>query len=96
MKFKKSAGLFVTGVTFLIAGPLLIFIGSIFGAGTLLMNTSSEFTAVVIGVNLLGGLLSLIGSILLIGATYRALVKIDALPVLVPTSNRQNWPAERD
>lgn len=95
MKYKNSAGLFVTGVTFMIAGPLLIIIGTTFSAGAFLSSTWSDTAAIFIGAYVLGGLLSLIGSILLIGATYRALVKIDALQVMNVPVQRQNWPADR-
>lgn len=95
MNYKNSAGLFVTGVTFVIAGPLLIIIGTTFGAGALLSSSISDMAALIIGANVLGGLLSLTGIIMLIGATYRALVKIDALQVTAPSANRQHWPADR-
>ena len=95
MNYKKSAGLYVTGVTFVIAGPLLIIIGTTFGAGALLSSSMSDMAALVIGANVLGGLLSLIGITLLIGAIYRALVKIDALQVMAQPVSRHHWPADR-
>ncbi len=47
----------------------------------------------LIGVAVLGVITSFVGFILLIVAAYRALVKIDALPVRVQSAQRQSWPA---
>ena len=79
----------------MIAGPLVVFIGLAFGTGAFLTNSFSELTSVFMGSYVIGGLLSLIGSILLIGSVYRALVKIDALQVAAPSPGIQNWTAER-
>lgn len=95
MKYKNAAGLYVGGITFILASPLVVFIAWVFGIQAAFTNPSTELSVLFLGVGILGGLLGVAGVILLIAATYRALVKIDALPVMFPSQNRPNWPGER-
>jgi hypothetical protein len=46
--------------------------------------------AVFMGVVFVGGALALAGLVMLLVATHRALVKIDALPVRAPSAPRQD------
>jgi hypothetical protein len=91
VEFKRSAEVFVTGVSFFIGGPLLVFIGTIFATMAASRNDSS-LSAVLIGLVVVGYVLGFVGFILLIVATHRALVKIDALPVRAQSPRRQDWP----
>ncbi|GAA5228938.1 hypothetical protein [Paeniglutamicibacter antarcticus] len=95
MKYKNAAGLFVAGITFIVAGPLIVSIAWTFGLRAAFINPSTELGVLFLMIGALGALLSFVGSILLIAATYRALVKIDALQVMPPTSSRRGFPVER-
>lgn len=91
MQFKRSAGIFVAGITFLLSGPLLGFIGTSFGAWSAASNRGSGLGAAFIGLVVLGAIVSFTGFILLVVAAHRALVKIDALPVRVQNAPRKDW-----
>jgi hypothetical protein len=93
MQFKRSAGIFVAGISFFFGGPLLTFVGSTFATWAATTGNDRGLVAVFIGVAGLGAVAAFIGFILLIVAAHRALVKIDALPVRVHYSSRQDWPA---
>lgn len=90
MQFKRSAGVFVAGVTLILVGPLLALIGTTFGTWSFTSLRDGNMSGVFIGLAALGGRVSLIGFILLVVSAHRALVKIDALPVRVQSS-RQDW-----
>ncbi len=90
MQFKRSAGVFVAGVTLTFAGPLLSLIGATFGTWSFASLRDNGMSGAFIGLTALGGLVSFIGLILLVVAVHRALVKIDALPVRTQSS-RQDW-----
>jgi hypothetical protein len=91
MQFKRSAGVFVAGITLIFAGPLLTFGGTTFAAWAATSNNDRGLAAVFLGVAVLGAVAGFVGFILLIVAAHRALVKIDALPVRVQSAPRQNW-----
>lgn len=96
MQFKRSAGIFVTGMCFMVGGPLLSIVGSSFGTWAAFTGltgeaASSEIAGLFIVLMMLGGILSLTGFCLTTAAAYRALVKIDALPVGIPYTPRNNW-----
>ena len=90
MQFKRSAGVFVAGISMFIGGPLLSWVAAMFLAWSATRGDGS-LAAVFMGLAFVGGVLSLIGFVLLIVATHRALVKIDALPVGVQPASRQDW-----
>jgi hypothetical protein len=77
VQFKRSAGIFVAGITFLLAGPLLGFIGTSFGAWSATSNRGSGLSIAFVGLAVLGAVVSITGVILLVVAAHRALVKID-------------------
>ncbi len=79
MQYKNSAGLFVGGISLILASPLITFIGFAFGTRMAFDNGSTELDLPFLVIASIGGLLAIVGIILLIGATYRALVKIDAM-----------------
>jgi hypothetical protein len=79
MEYKNSAGLFVSGVSLILAGPLVGFIAVAFGTRMAFDNGSTGLDVPFLIVAAFGGLLSIVGVISLVGATYRALVKIDAM-----------------
>ena len=89
MKYKNAAGLFVSGITLILASPLIVFIAMTFGARAAFTGSSTDVSGLFLGVAVFGGLLGLVGLVQLVGATYRALVKIDALPVMLPSANRE-------
>ncbi|PNH82947.1 MULTISPECIES: hypothetical protein [unclassified Arthrobacter] len=94
MQFKPAAGIFVGGVTMSICAPLLssasgFFATMAFAPGD--QSLASIFTAIAV----LGGILALIGFIMVVVATYRALVKIDALPIAPTARPREPWPTDR-
>lgn len=88
MQFKRSAGIFVAGISLVFGGPLLSFIGITFGAWSASKNDSG-LSAVFLGLAVLGYIVAFVGLIMLVVAAHRALVKIDALPVRVQSSQRQ-------
>lgn len=93
MELKRSAGIFVAGISLFFGGPLLTFVGTIFARWAADSNNDRGLVAVLIGLAVLGMITGFVGFILLIVAAYRALVKIDALPVRVQSAQRQSWPA---
>lgn len=102
MEFRRSAGIFVTGICFVVGGPVLAFIGSTFGAWATFAGIdggpdapSSDMAGFFIVLVIVGALLSIVGFCLLIAAVHRALVKIDALPVGVQPGNRDNRVSNR-
>lgn len=92
MEFKRSAGIFVAGISLFFGGPLLSFIGTTF-ATLFASKDENGLASMFFGLALFGVVVSLAGLILIIVAAHRALVKIDALPTRVQTVQRQNWPA---
>ncbi|EMQ99139.1 hypothetical protein [Paeniglutamicibacter gangotriensis] len=94
MEYKNSAGLYVGGISLILAGPLIVFIAVTFHAWMIFDNPSANVDGVFIGLGVFGGLLGIVGLILLIAATYRALVKIDAMQVMRPSASRENRPAD--
>lgn len=94
MKYKNAAGLFVGGITLILASPLIVFIAMTFGARAAFTDSSTDTSGLFLGVAVFGGLLGLVGLVLLVGSTYRALVKIDALPVMLP-SDRESRSYDR-
>lgn len=105
MQFRRSAGIFVTGICFVVGGPLLAIIGSTFGTLTVFVgmsgtpgaapNPETGMAGFFIILMVVGALLSIIGFFLLIAAVHRALVKIDALPAGAQSANRDNWYSNR-
>lgn len=79
MDYKNSAGLFVSGISLILASPLIIFIAVAFGTRMAFDNGSMGLDLPFLVIASVGGLLGIVGIILIIGATYRALVKIDAM-----------------
>lgn len=63
----------------ILASPLIIFIAVAFGTRMAFDNGSMGLDLPFLVIACIGGLLGILGSILIIGATYRALVKIDAM-----------------
>jgi hypothetical protein len=92
VEFKRSAGAFVAGISLFFGGPLLSFIGTTFGIWSV-SRSDGSLSAIFIGLAVLGYIVGVVGLILLVVATQRALVKIDALPVRVQSTQRQSWPA---
>lgn len=95
MKYKNAAGLFVSGVSLILASPLIVFIAMTFGARAAFTDPSTDVSGPFLGVAAFGGLLGIVGLILLVGAIYRALVKIDALPVMLPSADRESRSFDR-
>lgn len=93
MEFKRSAGIFVVGISLFLGGPLLSYAG-IFMALSASRNDRG-LIAVFVSLSIFGALLGLLGFFMLLVATHRALTKIDALPVRIPSAQRQSWPADR-
>lgn len=81
MEFKRAAGLYIAGICLFFGGPLLASI-----ATALEPWAAADLTGLLIGVAVFGILLGLIGLVMLVVAAYRALVKIDALPVQLPAT----------
>lgn len=94
MEFKRSAGVFVAGISLFFGGPLLAFAGQMFMAWAISRNDRG-LVAVLIGVAILGAVLGLVGFFMLVVAAHRALVKIDALPVRAQQMSRQEWSTTR-
>ncbi len=90
VEFRRSAGLFVAGISFFFGGPLLSWVAALFMAWSMTRGDGG-MAAAFIGVAILGGVLGLVGFVLLIVAAHRALVKIDALTVRVQPAARQDW-----
>lgn len=93
MQFKRSAGIYVVGISLFFGGPLLTFVGSTFATWAATTSNDRGLVAVFIGVAAVGAVAGFVGLVLLIVAAHRALVKIDALPVRAQSAARQNWPA---
>jgi hypothetical protein len=84
-QFDRSAGIFKVGVFMAIGGPIVVALGALIAV--------PNFSALYIGdpnrgglifgamTAVVGSLLTIVGCILILVAVYRALVKIDALPV---------------
>jgi hypothetical protein len=94
MEFKRAAGLYVFGVSLILGGPLVSFIGTTFGTWSAVNNPSNNLTGLFIGVAIFGVLLGVVGFFMLVVAAHRALVKIDALPARLPSASRERWPAD--
>lgn len=95
MQFKRSAGIFVAGITLFFAGPLLSVIGAAFGAWSITSINDRGISGALLALAALGWVVSLVGVILMIVAAHRALVKIDALPVRSESAFRQGWMQDR-
>ncbi|WP_459383827.1 hypothetical protein [Arthrobacter humicola] len=94
MEFKRSAGVFVAGISLFLGGPLLSYVGIIFMAVSASRNDSG-LLAVFVGVSILGAVAGLVGFFMLLVATHRALAKIDALPLRIQSAQRQSWAGDR-
>ncbi|MDP9982950.1 putative membrane protein [Pseudarthrobacter oxydans] len=86
MQFKRSAGIFVAGISLIFCGPLLTFIGTTFGTWSAASKSDSGLNAVFIGLAVFGLIAGFVGVIMLVVAAHRALVKIDAIPVRVQSA----------
>jgi hypothetical protein len=94
MQHKPAAGIFVGGVTMSICGPILATASTYFATWALTRGDSAMAT-VFFAVTALGALLALIGFFMLIAATHRALVKIDALPLQAQSYRTEDWPSRQ-
>ncbi|CAN7465075.1 hypothetical protein LJR013_003179 [Pseudarthrobacter oxydans] len=94
MQCKPAAGIFVGGVSMSICGPILA-TASVYFATWAIAGGDSGMASVFIAVAAVGGLLALIGFFMLIVATHRALVKIDALPLQVQSRQREDRPSRQ-
>jgi hypothetical protein len=94
MEYKAAAGVFIGGVTMSICGPILA-TASMYFATWALARGDAGMASVFFAVAALGALLALIGFIMLIVATHRALVKIDALPLQVQSHRTEDWPSRQ-
>ena len=93
MEFKRSAGIFVAGVTLLLGGPLLSLIATTLRTYAASSNDGG-LSAVSIGLAVFGFLIGFVGIIMIVVAAHRALVKIDAFPVRLQPAQRQHWPTD--
>lgn len=93
MQYKRAAGLYVSGICLLLGGPLVTFIGTTFGTWVVANNPSNSLSGVFIGVAVFGALIGIIGFFMLVVAAHRALVKIDGLPVRIPSVSKESWTA---
>lgn len=95
MQFKKSAGVFLTGLILSVVGgvgaTISASIAAAAAAARSLYSSSGGSTGAAV-MAFIFGLLSLIGFIMLCQGAYRALVKIDALPVPAPEKAAENMP----
>ena len=71
----------------------MTFIGTTFGTWAVVNNPSNNLSGLFIGVAVFGALLGIIGFFMLVVAAHRALVKIDALPVRIPSVSKESWTA---
>lgn len=81
MQYKRAAGIYVAGICLILGGPLVSFIGTSFGTWFAFNNPATNMSGLFIGIAVFGALLGIVGLFMLVAAAYRALVKIDALPV---------------
>jgi hypothetical protein len=85
MHFDRSAGIFKAGVFMAVGGPILSALGALIAAPNIsvLYTGDPNRGALIFGalITVGGSLLAVIGYIMILVAVYRALVKIDALPV---------------
>ncbi|GAA5188388.1 hypothetical protein GCM10023346_00310 [Arthrobacter gyeryongensis] len=88
LEFSKSAGVFLSGIIFIVGGSVLSWAFSYF-AGVLVSRNSDPQLFVILAYCALG--LVLLGFIQLVVAAYRALVKIDALHVPAPRAAESEW-----
>ncbi|UKA55501.1 hypothetical protein LFT45_06155 [Arthrobacter sp. FW305-BF8] len=86
MQFKRSAGIFASGVLMSISGYIFgaIFAGAAAASASSYYSRGSNGFLIVLAV--LGFGAALAGTIMMIVGAYRALVKIDALPVPAGTA----------
>lgn len=82
MQFKKSANVFVSGLVLSFLGNVVGIIAAATASATSSRYYGSNGAAIVLAI--LGFIVGLVGLILLLVGAYRALVKIDALPVPAP------------
>lgn len=87
MEFNKSAGVFLSGIIFIVGGSALYWFFNLL-AGVAITRTSDPQLFVILAFCALG--LVLLGFIQLVLAAYRAL-KIDALSVPAPRTVAQEW-----
>ena len=88
VKLKRSAGIFVAGITMFLGGPVLSYIG-IFLSTVFAARHDKALFAVFVSLSIFGVLVGLMGFFMLLVAIHRALVKIDALPVRTQSGARQ-------
>jgi hypothetical protein len=94
MEFRRAAGIYVGGISLILGGPLVSFIGNTFGTWYSVRNPTNNLSGVFIGIAVFGVLLGIVGFFMLVVAAHRALVKIDALPARLPAASRENWTAD--
>ncbi|MGM7777503.1 hypothetical protein ACSVHC_16010 [Arthrobacter sp. KNU-44] len=106
VQFERSAGIFKAGifkagVFMAISGPIVSALGAVVAAPNLaaLSTGNPNRGALVIGalIAILGALMAVASYIMILVAVYRALVKIDALPVRQPSRSAatQSTPVAR-
>lgn len=88
LEFSKSAGLFLSGIIFIVGGSVLSWAFNFF-AGILVSRNSDPQLFMVLTSCALG--LVVLGFIQMVVAAYRALVKIDALHVPAPRAVESEW-----
>lgn len=79
----------MAGISLLFGGPLLSYVAVLFLTWSA-SRGDGGMVAVFMGVVFVGGVLALVGFVMLIVATRRALAKIDALPVRTQPASRQD------
>lgn len=89
MEFKRSAGVFVAGISFFFGGPFLSGVAFLFVRWAAARGDDGS-VAVFMGLAVLGGVLGLAGFVMLIVATHRALVKIDGLPIRARSASKED------
>ena len=80
----------MAGISFFLGGPLLSGVAALFLPWAA-SRGEGGLVAVFVCLVGLGGVLGFVGFVMLIVATHRALVKIDALPVRAQSASRQDW-----
>ena len=86
MEFKRSAGVFATGFVLALIGYILGTIFAIVSASTASSYYRSDSSVATGIVAFICFLVALVGSIMTVVGLYRALVKIDALPLPAPAA----------
>ena len=86
MEFKRSAGVFATGFVLALIGYVLGTIFAIVSASTASSYYSNDSSVATGILAFICFLVALVGSIMTVVGLYRALVKIDALPLPAPAT----------